>query len=113
MRGHGTKDSMEGPDFQNGVAWHDNALMTRGFGLQNDMASHLMNDLISPVAAQDFYQFATRHVARDFHAKAKTSSREKRIRIVMFSEASKKYPAVASLMFVRNSSHDSDWVKIS
>ena len=75
--GDGTKYSIEGADFQGGVVGYDNALMTWGFGLQDNMATHAMRNLVSPIPAQNFNQFCAGDVTRDFHAKAKTSSREK------------------------------------
>lgn len=71
------------------VRRHRNALV-RGFPrLQNDMASGLVNSLVTPASAERLGQVLTGQAAGDFHATERTSSRTRCSRILLGGVPSK------------------------
>ena len=75
------KNRIECADAKLIVVGHWNAMMSGSFGLKNDMAAYLVDDAIIPMFAERLYKCASRKVARQLHAQARTSSRNRRKRM--------------------------------
>ena len=75
MGGDQTQDAIESANSQWIMIWHGYALMRWGIGLENDMATFLIDHLVPPVPAKHFDQAAPVQIARDLHPNARTSSR--------------------------------------
>ena len=54
---------------------NDNALVERFLGLKHNMAASLVDDAVTPSAAQGARQVLPAHIAWNFHPFARTSSR--------------------------------------
>jgi hypothetical protein len=70
-----SENGIQRSDPQRLVLWNSDAVMSRLFRLQEDVAAFLINSAVAVVFAQQFDQFRTAQVARQLHQQTSTSSR--------------------------------------
>ena len=81
MLGHEAKDCVKCANPELIVIRDWNAMMGWSFGLNDDMAAHLVDDAIIPTLAEHLHKGAPCEVPRHLHAEARTSSRSRRKRM--------------------------------
>ena len=74
MVSHSPQNAVQRAHAQVAMVGHGQTMMGGFLGLQNNVTTHLMHNLVTPVPAQSLDQFPAAKVSRNFHAGTRTSS---------------------------------------